>query len=85
MTVDPNSTLRIQVMCNNEEYSFSKHLRAAIQDNPMSLRYIAAISRVDVSVLSRFMNGKSGLSLASVDRLCEKLELRVVFKHRKKV
>ena len=66
-------------MINDTENLFTDQLRAAIQDNVMSLRWIAEASAIDAAALSRFMNGKSGLSVASIDRLCKVLHLRLVF------
>ena len=39
---------------------------------------IAQSTAIDKAVLSRFMNGKSGLSVASIDQLCTVLGFRLV-------
>jgi predicted transcriptional regulator len=57
---------------------FTDQLRAAIRDSEMSLGAIALSTAIDKAVLSRFMNGKSGLSVTSIDRLCTVLGLRLV-------
>jgi len=57
---------------------FSDQLRSAIRDSGMSVYAIAQSTAIDKAVLSRFMNGKSGLSVTSIDRLCTILGLRLV-------
>ncbi len=64
----------IQIMDN----LFTDQLRTAIRDSEMSLSSIAQSTAIDKAVLSRFMNGKSGLSVTSIDRLCTVLALRLV-------
>lgn len=44
---------------------------------------LAAEARVDQGALSRFMSGKSGLSLAALDRISEIIGLRVTIDNRK--
>lgn len=57
---------------------FSDQLRSAIRDSGLSVYAIAQSTAIDKAVLSRFMNGKSGLSVTSIDRLCTVLGLRLV-------
>jgi ribosome-binding protein aMBF1 (putative translation factor) len=57
---------------------FSDQLRSAIRDSGLSVYAIAQSTAIDKAVLSRFMHGKSGLSVTSIDRLCSVLGLRLV-------
>ena len=50
---------------------FVEQLRSAIRESEMSVGAIAQSTAIDKAVLSRFMNGKSGLSVTSIDRLCD--------------
>jgi transcriptional regulator with XRE-family HTH domain len=52
-------------------------LRAAIRDSGLSTYAIGQSTAIDKAVLSRFLHGKSGLSVASIDRLCEVLDLEL--------
>lgn len=56
----------------------SDQLRRAIDASGMSRYRICALIGLDKSVMSRFMAGTSGLSVETLDRLGELLELRVV-------
>lgn len=53
-------------------------LRAAIDGSDMSRYAVAKAIDLDQSTLSRFMSGKAGLALDTVDRLGELLELHLV-------
>lgn len=57
--------------------TFSDDLRDAIKRSGKTRYQISAETGVAQSVLSRFVTGKSGLSLASVDAVCECLRLTV--------
>lgn len=64
----------------------SDQLRQAIEAGPTSRRQISFAIGLDESVLSRFVHGKSGLSILSIDKLCKLLglELRPIEKPRAK-
>ena len=66
------------VTIENMDNLFVEQLRSAIRESEMSLGAIAQSTAIDKAVLSRFMNGKSGLSVTSIDRLCTVLGLRLV-------
>ena len=53
-------------------------LREAIDGSGMSRYAVAKAIGLDQSTLSRFMSGKAGLALDTVDRLAELLELQLV-------
>jgi transcriptional regulator with XRE-family HTH domain len=57
---------------------FSDQIRDAIAGSKLSRYRICAEIRLNQATLSRFMNGKGNLSLETVDRLAELLNLRVV-------
>jgi DNA-binding Xre family transcriptional regulator len=67
-----------QDMIESMDNFFVDQLRSAIRESKMSLGSIAQSTAIDKAVLSRFMNGKSGLSVTSIDRLCIVLGLRLV-------
>jgi transcriptional regulator with XRE-family HTH domain len=57
---------------------FSDQLRTAIRNAELSVYAICQATGLDKAVMSRFLNGKSGLSVASIDRICHVLGLRLV-------
>jgi transcriptional regulator with XRE-family HTH domain len=59
--------------------SLSDQLRRAIDSSGMSRYAVAKAVGLDQSVLSRFMAGKSGLAIETIDRIGALLRLRVVF------
>lgn len=54
--------------------SFSDQLRQALLNAPMSRYRLAAECGIPESSLSRFVNGKMGLPLASIDKLADLLD-----------
>ena len=66
------------VMIESMDNLFADQLRSAIRESELSLGSIAQSTAIDKAVLSRFMNGKSGLSVTSIDQLCAVLGLRLV-------
>lgn len=56
----------------------SAQLRQAINDCPLSRYRISKLTGISEATLSRFTNGKSGLSLRAVDRLGAVLDLEVI-------
>ena len=57
---------------------FTDRLRAEIQRAPMSRYKISEVTGVPESSISRFLSGKVGLSLRSVELICECLQLELV-------
>jgi DNA-binding phage protein len=57
---------------------FSEQLRRAIERSELTRYRISQKTGINQSVLSRFMNQGGGLSLDSIDKLCECLGLRLV-------
>jgi transcriptional regulator with XRE-family HTH domain len=57
---------------------FSDQLRSAIENAKMSVYSLCRITGIDKAVMSRFMSGRRGLSLTSIDRICNVLGLRLV-------
>lgn len=55
----------------------SGQLRAAIKDSGMSPYRICKSSGIDQAALSRFLNGRLGLTLATVDKLADVLGLEL--------
>jgi len=55
----------------------SDQLRQAIEAGPKSRYQIAKETGLDEGLLSRFVHGKSGLSIPSIDKLCECLGLEI--------
>jgi transcriptional regulator with XRE-family HTH domain len=58
--------------------SFSDQIRDAINNSKLSRYRICADIGLSQPSMSRFMNGKGGLSLETVDRLAELLNLHVI-------
>ena len=58
-----------------KQHSFSEQLRQAIGQDERSRYRISMETGIPQGQLSRFMHDKGGLSLRSVDRLCECLGL----------
>jgi transcriptional regulator with XRE-family HTH domain len=57
---------------------FSDQLRRAVDASGLSRYRIAKLLGVSESLLSRFMSGKGGLSLDTLDALAARLDLRIV-------
>ena len=57
--------------------SFSDQIRRAINFVRASRYWICKHIKVDQSTMSRFMNGKGGLSMDVLDRLAELLALKI--------
>jgi transcriptional regulator with XRE-family HTH domain len=57
-------------------------LRKAIRESGQSLQQLGRECGVGADRLSRFLNGKRGLSLDAAEKLCDTLGLRLVGKSR---
>jgi hypothetical protein len=57
---------------------FSDQLRKAIRDSDKSRYRIGKETGIDESILSRFVNQGTGLSMESIDKLSQCLGLRLV-------
>lgn len=55
----------------------SEQLRLAIETAEISQYELARRIDLDKSVLSRFLHGKSGLSVQSIDAICQELGLEL--------
>jgi ribosome-binding protein aMBF1 (putative translation factor) len=69
---------RIQPMKPIEVDSVSKQLRRAIETAGIGQNELARRIGLDKAVLSRFVNGKGGLSVASIDAICHELGLELM-------
>jgi transcriptional regulator with XRE-family HTH domain len=56
----------------------SDQIRAAVDDSGMSRYAICKAIGLNQGAMSRFMSGKSGISLGALDRLAELLNLSIV-------
>jgi predicted transcriptional regulator len=65
------------------EQSFSEQLRQAVRDSKMTRYRISCLSGIAESTLCKFIQGDRGLSLASIDRLMDVLNLEIKRRHRK--
>ncbi len=57
---------------------FSDQLRRAVDQSDLSRYEICKRADLDQSVMHRFMHEKSGLSITSINAICEVLGLRLV-------
>ena len=57
---------------------FSDQIRQAVEASGQSRYRICKDTGIDQAVLSRFMAGKVGLSMATLDALADVLNLRIV-------
>jgi transcriptional regulator with XRE-family HTH domain len=65
-------------MAKRRSRKMTDQVRQAIDDSGLTRYRIAQDTGIDESSLAKFYNGHRGLSLDSLDRLCEYLGLRVV-------
>ncbi|HUU96933.1 MAG TPA: hypothetical protein VM487_14435 [Phycisphaerae bacterium] len=56
---------------------FSTQLRKMISDDGRTRYEICRLAKLDQAIMSKFMSGDGGLSLAGIDRLCSVLCLRL--------
>lgn len=70
----------LDVQHRGDPESLGDGIRGAIKASPLSLREIARRTDLDPAALSRFVNGKAGMSLDSLNRIAAELGLRVVAK-----
>ena len=57
---------------------FTEQLKAAIKDSELSRYALWQATGIDQASLSRFVQGKGGLSLEAVDKLVDALDLELV-------
>jgi transcriptional regulator with XRE-family HTH domain len=60
------------------QVKLSDAIRAAVDDSGMGRNAIGRALNIDKGLVSRFMSGKSGLSVANLDALADVLNLRIV-------
>ena len=64
-------------MTRKEAQQFSDEIRAAVENCDMTRYQIAQRTGIDAAALCRFVQGRAGLSMDSLDRLAECLGLHV--------
>ena len=64
-------------MMARRQTTFSEQLREAIRQEERSRYRISLETGIPQGQLSRFVNGKGGLSIRSIDRICSLLDLRL--------
>lgn len=64
-------------MAKKQSHKLSDQIRYVIDDAGLSRYAISQLTDIDQAALSRFMHGKSGLSLDALDRLGECLDLSI--------
>ena len=65
-------------MAKRRSKKMTDQVRQAIDDSGLTRYRIAQDTGIDESSLAKFYNRHRGLSLDSLDRLCEYLRLRIV-------
>ena len=70
-------TAKIKAM-STKQMKLSQQLRDAILNAPMSRYQLSKLSRVSEGSLSRFVNHKSSLTLASIDEIGDVLGVQIV-------
>ncbi len=63
---------------SKKRLEFSDQLRLAIEQSDKTRYRISQETGVSEAVMSRFMNRKVGLSMTTVDLICESLGVRLV-------
>jgi transcriptional regulator with XRE-family HTH domain len=61
-----------------------EQLKQAIQEGPLSQAELARGTGLSEGQISRFLKGERGLSLESIDKLLDVLELEIVIRPRRK-
>ena len=61
-----------------KEELFNQQLRKALVKSELTCYQISKQTGIAQSILSRFINQGTGLSMGSIDRLCQCLKLRLV-------
>jgi hypothetical protein len=64
--------------------TFSDNLRQAVRDSELTRYAISVRTGIDQGTLCRFIRGERGMSLDSVDKLMECLELEIRPRRRKR-
>ena len=72
------------VMAEKRRIRLSNQIRRAVAASGLTRYRISKITGIDQAVLSRFMAGKVGLSMSTLDRLADALELDVVARKQRK-
>ena len=65
-------------MSTKRQLQFSDQLRRAVNQSGLSRYEICKRAGLDQSVMHRFVHGQSGLSMTTIDAICEILGLRLV-------
>ena len=64
-------------MTKHERQALTDQVLRAVNDSPLSRYAICKAAGIDQAVMSRFMAGKAGLSLKSLDALADALGLEL--------
>jgi hypothetical protein len=64
--------------------AFAEQLQEAIRSGGISRYAISQATGIDQSVLCRFLKGQSSLTLASVDKVLNCLDLEIVIRRRRR-
>ena len=62
---------------SKKRVKFSEQIKDAIERSGLTRYRISKLSGISAAVLSRFVNGKTGLNLSNLDRLADVIGIRV--------
>ncbi len=69
-------------MSMRKKQPFSEQLRQAVRASDISQAELSRRTEIAESIISRFTHTDAGVSMASIDRLCDALDLELVSRNK---
>ena len=82
--IDYQSITRYESSMKKKRVSFSDELRNAIESAELSRYQLSQMAGIDAATLSRFVNGKGGMSIDGLDKIAAALGLHVAIEQPKR-